>query len=113
MDLLLVPKGDGWFMLSDVDLTGVKSANIMVGWQSAPDFGLDFEMRAGTPDGKLIGTGSMPVPKNGQQSGIVTIRINETINEKVGEIYFVFKPNTKVLESEDTAALLNVVFSGK
>ncbi|HLT51328.1 MAG TPA: ThuA domain-containing protein [Arenibacter sp.] len=113
MDLLLVPKGDGWFMLSDVDLTGVKSANIMVGWQSAPDFGLDFEMRSGTPDGKLIGSGSMPVPKNGQQSGVVTIRINEIINEKVGAIYFVLKPNTKVLESEDTAALLNVTFSGK
>jgi len=70
-------------------------------------------MRSGTPDGKLIGTGSMPVPKNGQQSGVVTIRINETINEKIGEVYFVFKPNTKAMESEDTAALLKVTFSGR
>ena len=113
MDLLLVPKGNGWFMLPDVDLRGVKSANISVGWQNTPNFGLDFEMRLDAPDGKLVGSGTMAIPKKGQQSGVVPIKLNETINEKVGEVYFVFKPNAKAMESEDTAALLNVSFSGR
>lgn len=113
MDLLLVPKADGWFMLPNVDLTGVKSVNIMAVWQSAPNFGLDFEMRLGAPDGRLVGTGNMSVPKKGQQNGIVAIKLNEAINEKVGEVYFVLKPDASVIGSEDTAALLNVTFLGK
>src|SRR5690606_2870018 len=79
MDLLLVPKGNGWFVLPDVDLRGVKSANISVGWQNAPNFGLDFEMRLDAPDGKLVGSGTMAIPKKGQQSGVVPIKLNETI----------------------------------
>ncbi|HUH47475.1 MAG TPA: PQQ-dependent sugar dehydrogenase, partial [Arenibacter sp.] len=108
MDLLLVPKKEAWFVLPDMDLTGVAVADMAIVWQSAPDFGLDFEMRLNAPDGKLIGMGSMPVPKSGQQDGKVSIKLNEAINEKVGEVYFVFKPKAKVAVSENPVALLNV-----
>src|SRR5690606_29868340 len=113
MDLLLVPKEESWFVLTDVDLTGVTVANITALWQSAPNFGLDFEMRLNAPDGKLIGNGSMPTPKGGQTGGVVPIKLNAAINEKVGEVYFVFKPSADAVGSEDTVALLNVTFSGK
>ena len=113
MDLLLVPKKEGWFALADIDLTGVTMANITVGWQSVPNFGLDFEMRLNGANGKLVGTGSMPAPKSGQTGGVVPIKLSEAVNEKVGEVYFVFRPKADVTGSEDVAALMNVIFLGR
>ena len=113
MDLLVTPKEESWFALSDIDLTGVKSAIILAVWQKAPDFGLAFEVRLNSPDGKLIGTGTMPVPKPGQENGTVIIKLNEEINKKGNEVYFVYKPSATAMESEGMAALLNVTFSGK
>lgn len=111
MDFLVAPKKEGWFMLSDMDLSGVKTATIMTMWQEAPDYGLDFELRLNSPDGKLIGTGQMPAPRKGAENGTIKIKLNESINERIGEVYFVYKPSATATESDAMVALLNVRFS--
>jgi glucose/arabinose dehydrogenase/type 1 glutamine amidotransferase/cytochrome c551/c552 len=111
MDLLIVPKQEGWFELENIDFKGVKSATITVMWETAPDFGLDFEVRLGTPDGEKIGEGSMPVPVIGQEAGTINIKFNSIVKERAEKIYFVYKPSPTAKESKGVAALLNVTFS--
>ncbi len=113
MNLLIVPKEEGWFVLNDIDLKNVKSANLIAVWQSAPKIGLDFEMRLNTIDGKLIGKGSMPVPKAGQQSGIVNVVLDTPVDTKVDTIYFVYKPKSGTEGDGNFVALSNVMFSNK
>jgi cytochrome c551/c552 len=113
MNLLILPKEEGWFALPDIDLKNVKSANLVTIWQSPPKIGLDFEMRLNAVDGKLIGKGSMPIPQAGQQSGIVNVVLNSPVNEKAENIYFVFKPDTSAPAGENFVALSNVMFSNK
>lgn len=113
MDLLMVPKSEGWFVLNDIDLSGVSSANITAGWQKAPKSGLDFEMHLNAPDGKLLGTGSMPKPSNGQPNGVVPIKLVSNTNVKADEIYFVYKPSEAAEKEEGAVAVLNVHFEGK
>ena len=112
MDLLVVPPQESWFILENIDLTGVKSCIIAAGWQAPPKTGLDFEMRLNAADGKLIGTGSMPKPVAGQPGGAIPIRMNATVNEKVDKIYFVYKHREGVDRGEGPVALMNVSFNG-
>ena len=80
----------GWFALDEIDLTGVKSITLSIGWQDAPSAGVEFEIRDGAADGALLGTGNMPVPKKGDKSGAARI----TLKGKVGgkhNLYFVCK----------------------
>jgi len=111
MDLLVVPTGEGWFAMKDIDLTGVKSIMLMAGWQGLPSAGLKFELRSGAPDGELLGTGIMPKPVPGQQGGAIVIPLQKAISEKVSGLYFVHKP----IEGEDRGpgpmALMNATFN--
>ncbi len=109
MDLLIIPEGEGWFVLEDIDLKGVRSANLIAGWQEPPKAGLDFELRLNTPDGKLLGKGSMPAPVAGQPGGMVPIALNSAIDVKAEEIYFIYKPNGKD-RGAAPVALMNVTF---
>ena len=111
MDLLVVPPKESWFVLPNLDLTGVKSVGITTGWQAPPTIGLNFEMRLNAPDGKLLGTGSMPKPVAGQPGGIINIKMNTAVNEIADEIYFIYKHKEGVDRGTDIIALSAVRFS--
>jgi len=113
MDLLLVPPKETWFVLPNIDLTGVKSVAIMAGWQAPPTIGLDFEMRLNAPDGKLVGKGSMPKPVAGQPGGQISIKMNASVNEIADEIYFVYKHKEGVDRGTEIIALSSVRFSNQ
>ena len=110
MDLLIVPPKESWFVLPNIDLTAIKSVDITAGWQAAPTVGLDFEMRLNAPDGKLIGSGTMPKPVPGQPGGVISITVNEEISEIANEIYFVYKHKEGVDRGTDIIALSSVRF---
>lgn len=89
---LIIPQGEGWFAVDSIDLTGVRSVSVISGWQDAPKSGFDFEVRLDAPDGKLLGKGSMPVPKKDQRTGTVYARLEEVTDGKFHKLYFIYKP---------------------
>lgn len=112
-DLLVVPNQQGWFALENVDLKGVNSATLTAGWQEAPKTGLDFEMHLNSPDGELLGSGSMPKPAAGQPGGIIAIKLDKDTEVKVDEIYFVYKPKAGEDRGSARVSLTNVRFDAK
>ena len=94
-NFLLLPVAEGWFAIDNTDLTGIKSVNIVNGWQDAPATGLDFEVRLDAPDGKLLGKGSMPVPQKGQRNGIAAVKVAEVKDRNLHKLYFIYKPKNQ------------------
>ena len=113
MDLFLLPPAECWFALENLDLTGIKGANLIVGWQQPPESALKFEMRLGSPDGTLIGSGTMPKPVPGQPGGMASIRLKQNYQLKDQEVYFIYKHNAIGERGEAPIALMNLSFSGK
>ena len=97
--ILILPATEGWFALDNTDLTGVRSVNIVSGWQEAPAAGLDFEVRLDAPDGKQLGKGSMPVPKKGQRNGITHVTLEPTKDNQFHKLYFIYKPKNGVIQA--------------
>ncbi|HEA22295.1 MAG TPA: PKD domain-containing protein [Pricia antarctica] len=112
-NLLVIPKEKGWFALENIDLTGVESATLTAGWQEAPQTALDFEMYLNSPDGKLLGKGSMAKPKAGAPGGTIAISLENDSAIKADEIYFVYKPKDGVERGAGPVALTNVRFDSK
>ncbi len=73
---------------------------------------MHFEMRLNAPDGKLIGSGSMPTPVAGQPGGMIVITVAEPLDVKAEEIYFIHKPQEGEDRGEAPLALVNVRFEG-
>jgi cytochrome c551/c552 len=92
INLAIMPQNGGWFELDNIDLTGVRSVNMTNFWQAPPSISINFEVRMDTPDGKLIGNGSMPVPAKDQKSGITHLVINPVTDGKLHKLYFIYKP---------------------
>lgn len=90
IDLLLINRSSGWFMVENVSLKGVKSVSLTAGWQSPPAMFFNFEIHENTPDGTLIGTGQLPAQAGGSQGTIFTIPINENVSGE-GPYYITFK----------------------
>ena len=111
MKLLTLPANGGWFALENIDLKGVNSATVMTGWQEAPSDGIDLELHLNSPDGDLLGKGSMPAPSKGQKGGAIKIDLSESTNVKADKLYVVYKPNGG--ESPGQMAVTSVKFSGK
>jgi hypothetical protein len=86
---------------------------ITAGWQTPPSTGLDFEMRLNAPDGKLVGSGSMPKPAAGQQGGLIPIKMTEAVNEEPEAVYFIHKPQEGETAETATVALMNVKFDSR
>ncbi|HET8737424.1 MAG TPA: ThuA domain-containing protein [Pricia sp.] len=112
-DLLILPDTTGWFALENIDLTGVDSATLTVGWQETPKTGLHFELRLHTPDGELLGSGSMPRPTAGQPGGMVPIALKNKPDVKAGKIYFVYTPKEGEDRGDTPMALTNVRFDAR
>jgi hypothetical protein len=105
--VLVFPAADGWFAMDQIDLTGVGSMNIIVGWQTAPKAGISFEARLDAADGKLLGKGSLPTPAKGQQGGIVAVPIEPIADGKFHTVYFVYK-STEAIQAGVTSVQFNV-----
>ena len=89
--ILIFPTADGWFEIDQIDLTGVRSVNINTGWQVAPLAGFTFEVKLDAPDGKLLGTATLPVPSKDQKTGLLKIPIQQVTDGKMHDLYFVYK----------------------
>lgn len=108
MDLFILQARTGWLELENIDLTGVKAAIVAAGWQEAPKVAYDFELRVGTPDGKVIGKGRMAVPPAGSPGGAAVVSLTGKVDSKTN-IYVTYA----VEEGKEPAqvALVNVTFN--
>jgi hypothetical protein len=93
--LMVTPKGNGWFRLDSLDLTGITAAELLVGWQKAPEFGYIYELRLDKPDGQKIGEAVLKggLPTSGG-TGRTAIRANLTpvSDGKFHDVYIVSRP---------------------
>ncbi|MEM8999236.1 MAG: ThuA domain-containing protein [Bacteroidota bacterium] len=111
MDLLVVPAEEGWFAMENIDMTGVKNVNLMVGWQEPPSGPMAFELRLNGPGGKLLGSGTMPTPVEGQPGGLLSIKVYHE-QQKADALYFVHRPIEGQPRGATPVALMNATFSG-
>lgn len=96
-NFMIAPAATGWFTLDNIDMTGIGSAMIIAGWQQAPAYGFDFELRLDDEAGKLIGTGSVLPPKEKSKPGAIgfgmaSLVIEAVTDGKLHTIYIVSKP---------------------
>ena len=110
-DLLISPKDKGWFAFENIDLTGVKYASLMMGWQGDVKHGVTFEAHLDTQEGVVLGKGTMSTPKKGQNNGMVVIPIDFDEDGKIHNIYFTF--STKDPLKETQVAILMVNFTAR
>jgi cytochrome c551/c552 len=106
--ILILPSAEGWFALANTDLTGVKSVNIVAGWQNAPETSIDFEVRLDAPDGKLLGKGSIPKAEKNQRIGIARVALEPANDDQLHKLYFIYKPKKG---APVTAAISTVQFN--
>lgn len=88
---LVLPRDEGSFGIDSIDLTSVRSVNIMVGWQDTLKSGFNFETRLDAPDGKLLGKGSMPIPQKGRQTGSAHVTLESVTDGRFHKLYFMYK----------------------
>lgn len=112
--LLVLPKTQGWFSIANIDLTSVKSVFLLSGWQQAPVYGFDFEIRLDAPDGQLLGKGSLAggLPTKGGMGGApVLIATTPVTDGKLHKVYVVTKP--KDPKEPNMCALTGLQFQAK
>ncbi|MEP6594809.1 MAG: Crp/Fnr family transcriptional regulator, partial [Ginsengibacter sp.] len=79
---LIPPKGEGWFEIDSVDISGINAAELMVGYIQPLKYGYDFEIRLDGPTGKKIGLASLPASPPKGPLNTVPVRFNlEAIND--------------------------------
>ena len=76
--------------MENTDLSGVSRVMAMVGWQEPPSIPYTMELRAGAPDGKVLGTGSLNPSGLGGQGTAVVIPIEKTDGVQP-ELYLTYK----------------------
>ena len=108
--IMLLPQAGGWFEIDSIDLTNVKSVNIMAGWQKPPTAGLNLEARLDTPEGKLLGQGSIPPPMANQKNAVIPVSLQPVSDGKFHKVYIVYKPKDK--NTPVQAALSGLQFAG-
>jgi cytochrome c len=109
-NFLVVPQSEGWFALENIDLTSVGLLEVHLGWQQTFDASLDFEVRLDAPAGKLLGRGSMPVPKGNTRTGSARVRLSPVTDGKLHTVYIIHKPGKP---SEQRAGVRAVKFHAK
>ncbi|MBC7629601.1 ThuA domain-containing protein [Ferruginibacter sp.] len=106
MNVMVFPATEGWFALDNIDLTGVKSLLINSSWKAAPTKALAFEARLDEPDGKVLGSGSIPVAGKTQKGGVAKLPITTVADGKMHTIYILYKSQEKL-----QAGITSVQFS--
>ena len=108
-NFLVIPHEEGWFMIGHTDLTDVHSINIFINSLVAAKSDYPFEIKIDSPDGKVIGKGS--VPKLEDKSSVVHINIDPVTDGNFHDIYFIYKPVNGSAEVQSGVA--SVQFNGK
>ncbi|MES1216749.1 MAG: c-type cytochrome, partial [Bacteroidota bacterium] len=94
----------GWFGVENIDLTGVKSINIMAGWEEPPLPGYDFEIRLDAPDGKVLGKASlMPTDRNNPKErniAVVNVKIEPVTDGSMHKLYVTASPKDKTKKTK-------------
>jgi cytochrome c len=84
--------------------------NAISRWRAIPGSGYTLEVHLDAPDGKLLGSGSMPKPRSNDQEGVAHIALLPVDDGKYHKIYFVYKPK----EGETGATAINLLqFNGR
>lgn len=91
-NVLVIPESEGWFALDSIDLTNVRSVDILTGWQQVPSAPYDFEVRLDAPAGKLLGKGRVARPKQDQKNGSARVSLNPVTDGKFHSVYIIYKP---------------------
>lgn len=111
-NLLVLPENqEGWFALDSIDLTGVRSVEVLAGWMQDPGTSLEFEVRLDSPTGELLGKGRMPAPKRDQKSGSAKVPVSMVNDGKFHSVYIVYKPGKTKIETP--AGVTGVKFSAR
>ena len=88
-----LPQGEGWFGVDSIDLTHVKSVNIIPGnLKDASRSNFVFEVKLDAPDGKLLGSGAMAAPPKGAVKSIVSVLLQPVTDGRFHKLYFIYKP---------------------
>ncbi len=106
---LVIPHSAGWFSISHTDLTNVGSIDIYIGSLVASKSDYPFEIRLDSPDGKVIGKGT--VPKAEGTSAALHVNIDPVTDGKFHDIYFVYQPGKWGAEVQSGVA--SVQFNGR
>lgn len=110
-NVLILPETSGSFAIDSIDLTGVGSVDILLGWQQPPSTALDFEVRLDSPSGKLLGQGRMRAPRKDQKTGVAQVELSPVTDGKFHSVHFVYKAgNTKI---DNPAAVAGVKFASR
>jgi len=107
-NILIFPPGEGWFAIDSIDLTGVRSLNLIAGWQTPPTKGFSFELRLDKPDGSVLGQGTLPPPAKGQQYGIVNMQVKGVPDNNFHSLYFIYKGSEPI-----SGGVVSVQFNAK
>jgi glucose/arabinose dehydrogenase/type 1 glutamine amidotransferase/cytochrome c551/c552 len=107
MDLVLLNAAEGWLALEDYDLTGVQSLVLQAGWQSAPAAGSDFELRLGSADGELVGSGSLDAPSG--PGAAIPVSLSKELSGRQ-PLYLVYKRQEAEGDDPGMMAILGIQF---
>jgi len=87
--VMLFPNGEGYLSSDSIDLSGVHSIKLSCGWQADPTKPIGFEAHLDSPDGKLLGKGSVvSMPKKGTLGGGVATMVVAPVTD--GGLHTVF-----------------------
>ncbi len=114
--LMIVPKSQGSFSLDSLDLTGVKAAELLVGWQKPPQYGYTFSLHLDSPDGKKIGEAVLegenaPQETEGLGGKMLRLEMEPVTDGKRHDLYIVSTVNNE--QESGTAALQFIEFKAQ
>lgn len=106
--LLILPQGKGHFGVKDIDVKGVKSANVIVRWQGDLQIPIVVTAHLDSPEGTQLGKGQMM--KMGADNGVVPISLSNLPQDGLKHHIF-FKYQSQDTSSQVPAAFIMVQFN--
>lgn len=108
--VMLAPAESGWFAINNIDLTSVKSLNILLGWRGDLNVAFDYEVHLDTPDGQLIGKGNLPTPRKGVQRAEIPVKLESITDGKLHKVYFTCKVQVPEGANNNRGAVAGIRF---
>jgi glucose/arabinose dehydrogenase/cytochrome c551/c552 len=93
--MLMTQNESGSFSLNGIHLSDVSSIELTVGAREPLEYGYNFEVRLGSPDGRMIGEALVKPDTQSAQGffgGVVQISIEPVTDNSFHDIYFVSSP---------------------
>ncbi len=112
--LLLLPAEEASFNLPAMDLTGVKSIQLMGGGQEATQYGFVVEIKLDAPDGKKLGESVFKISgeaTGGPVMGMSVLPIEPVTDGKMHELFVITRPADE--REQGVAALMMMELKSK